>query len=666
MNLAPVVFHSKDQSTTASLNKQIEMYGRYGDLAHARQIFHAIAHKDDFSWVMMLHALSRNGCVIDAKNLFDSIPEENCTIVAWNSMLSTYAHNGHLDQGKALFDHMPAWDIISWNTILSLFSKIEECFDKAKKCFDEMGERDLVSWTAILNANAKHGHLKDTEKLFFQMPQRNLVSWTVMLVAYSENGLVSSAKNFFDRMPQHDEIAWSALVSAYARAGDFVRTKNSLDAMPCVTTTALNAILSSGSLELARSLFESMPGWDLASLNAMLAALAHAGAIDEAQSFFSRMPQINLVSCTILIASFAEIGDLDRAAWIFNDRMPRHDTIAWNTMLSAFALNGYMEEAKEMFDRCPYARDLFSYNTVLAGIATDIVLCEIFFSRMPRCDLVSWNTLLSAYAESGHLGSCQSAFEAMPEKDQVSWNTMLGAILQIGDLKISKSFFFQMPLKNTFSWNSLISAFALNGDLERARTLFDQMPLGSDQASLSGYLAGTARSKLFNPSTFEIFHSVALAHGEINEDSSHFFESALIACSRSGKISTARRWFLSMIVDHGTRPCKHHYCCMVDLLARSQCLASLAENLVLNMPFQPDCMEWTCLHGVDVHKKESGSVALYKFLAEGLRHQQSFLREFLSAAVTMHFNYLIIPLPILALLVIVVGICCYCLGRRQY
>ncbi|XP_024531930.1 pentatricopeptide repeat-containing protein At4g02750-like [Selaginella moellendorffii] len=145
-----------------------------------------------------------------------------------------YAQNGHLALSEALFHKMPRPDIVTWNTMLKVFSSFGDC----KNVFDTMPGWNVVSWNIMLAAYAQNGHIleaerlfkamadwsngyfQDAKNLFVEMPERSVVSWTAMLRAYAWAGHVEEVRIFFDRMPERDSAAWSAVISSVSNAGN--------------------------------------------------------------------------------------------------------------------------------------------------------------------------------------------------------------------------------------------------------------------------------------------------------------------------------------------------------------------------------------------------------------------------------------------------------------
>lgn len=70
----------------------------------------------------------------------------------------------------------------------------------------------------------------------------------------------------------------------------------------------------------------------------------------------------------------------------------------------------------------------------------------------------------------------------------------------------------------------------------------------------------------------------------------------LSACSHAGLVDEGRKYFNGLNRNHCIRPRMEHYICMVDLLRRAGYLDE-AQELINNMPFEPDASVWGALLG---------------------------------------------------------------------
>lgn len=70
----------------------------------------------------------------------------------------------------------------------------------------------------------------------------------------------------------------------------------------------------------------------------------------------------------------------------------------------------------------------------------------------------------------------------------------------------------------------------------------------------------------------------------------------LSACSHTGLVDKGTQYFYSMDRDYGITANSKHYTCMIDLLGRAGRLDE-AQNLMRNMPFEPDAATWGAVLG---------------------------------------------------------------------
>ncbi|KHN06558.1 Pentatricopeptide repeat-containing protein, partial [Glycine soja] len=87
------------------------------------------------------------------------------------------------------------------------------------------------------------------------------------------------------------------------------------------------------------------------------------------------------------------------------------------------------------------------------------------FDEMPIKDVVTWNSMLSAYWQNGLLQRSKALFHSMPLRNVVSWNSIIAACVQNDDVRVS--------------WNIIITGYAQNGRGEEALNLFESMNLFS-------------------------------------------------------------------------------------------------------------------------------------------------------------------------------------------
>ncbi|EFJ11821.1 hypothetical protein SELMODRAFT_16626, partial [Selaginella moellendorffii] len=126
------------------------------------------------------------------------------------------------------------------------------------------------------------------------------------------------------------------------------------------------------------------------------------------------------------------------------------------------------------------------------------------------------------------------------------------------------------------------------GFVDRATKILERMEQ-RDLVAWSVMLAGLAHSGYFHRA-IETFHSIKTT----STPDETCFVLALLACGHAGRVYDGVRCFVSMSLDFKTRPSKHHYTCVVDMLGRAGHLED-AHDLVSSMPFAPDALELTSI-----------------------------------------------------------------------
>ncbi|XP_024515041.1 pentatricopeptide repeat-containing protein At4g02750-like [Selaginella moellendorffii] len=541
-----------DRNTGLS-NLLLQRYARCGSLDHAEQIFAAIRDKDVISWNAMLSAYARTGHhTAQAKLLFDSIPDRDR--VSWNAMLGAYVHAGNLQECKDIFDRFPERDIVSWNSLLAAYAQKGQ-MDKAQVVFDQMPERGLITWNTMLAANSRNNHVAQAKKLFDEMPERDYISWNTMMNAYTQAGHSREAKELFDQMPARDIVSWNGLLIMYGTSGKTDPARSVFDAMPYRDLVCWNVMVSvyaqSGHLDPARELFDRAPERDIVVWNAMLSAYAKAAA-----AAYNRKRQRD-VTLSKMVVDIKPVGA---------DGSEVHPT----TFASKEKDSEIEDEDEEERRRCH----------------RDLEAARELFDAMPDRNVISWTTMLTLYAQSGHVGEAKRIFDhaLMPERDVVCWNALLAAYAQAGNTPAATRIFALMPSRNLESTNVMLAMLFHSSNsrsIARGRRIF----------------ARSIRD--------------GIAPDEVS------FVHMLFACSHSGGLSAGLRYFRSMAMDFALRGTKQQYSIMIDIIARAGHLED-ARELITNMPFLPDSRDWTSL--LDACRSSSGKSAMKERVIDVARH----------------------------------------------
>ncbi|KAJ7555628.1 hypothetical protein O6H91_05G047200 [Diphasiastrum complanatum] len=444
------------------------------------------------------------------------------------------------------------------NTLVNMYAKCGSVLD-ARKVFDSMPEHNVFSWTNIISAYANHGQGEEAINLFQQMRQTgilpNVVTFVVVLKACAGIPALEQGKQL------HMDII-----------------KSGFESDTTVRNTLVDMYAKCGCMEDALQVFNSMRDErDVVSWTAMIAGYAQHGLGKEALDLYEQMKQEgvqpNNVTYVVLLQACASIAALDQGKQLHLDIIEsgfESDTTVRNTLVDMYAKCGCMEDALQVFNSMHDERDVVSWNAIITGYAQRGLGKEALalYEQMKQEDVqpndVTYVCLLKACAGIAALGKGKQLHSVIIktgfELDAIVGSTLVDMYAKCGRIEDARQVFNSMHERDVVSWTAMIAGYAQQGFGKEALTLFDQMQREGIQPNEVTYV------------------------------------SVLSACSHSGLVDKGRHLFDTMCKDHGVTPTMDHYACMVDLLGRAGCLAD-AEDFINNMPIQPDAVVWMTLLG---------------------------------------------------------------------
>ncbi|XP_002994061.2 pentatricopeptide repeat-containing protein At3g09040, mitochondrial [Selaginella moellendorffii] len=346
----------------------MNMYGKCGSLRDARLVFEStVCHERSAPWSVLMAAYVSNGRNKEAVTTFYSMHLEGVTpdkIALINVMTACSTPDLLADASRihaCISEHECRTDAPVVNALLNMFGKCGGGVEKARGIFD---------CAAYVKTSA---------------------SWNTMIGLYVELGFKEEAMVLFQNMlldgaSSPDEVSFARIFTA------------------CDVPVTLQGLVD---------------------------CMTDAGIA------------VDVVIQTVLVKLYAEFGELGRARDVF-DTMVHRDSVLWNVMITAHANHDDSGGAWLLFlqmlldgqqpDRFTIVSALESYAgldekkkmqlgqllgtcTVEAGVATDTLVRNAFISVHGKCgmlveaerafeglgrDVVSWNAMLGAFAESGY------------------------------------------------------------------------------------------------------------------------------------------------------------------------------------------------------------------------------------------------------------------------
>ncbi|KAK9705708.1 hypothetical protein RND81_07G077000 [Saponaria officinalis] len=539
-------------------------------------------------------------------------------------LLNLYAHLGDLSSARKTFAHIPSKDGYTWNSMIAAFVR-SGCGTDALNCFNELILSSEVSpdnytfppllkacenvidgqkmhcmvmklgfvWDVFIAASLIHMYSRlrfaaDARNIFENMPFRDSASWNAMISGFCLNGYLEEALDFVSKMRfegvKLDTVTIASILPVYAQVGDFLSgvgihlhaIKQGLEHEIFVSNALINMYGKFGYLQFAQGVFREMLTRDVVSWNSIVAAYEQNDDANSAIRFFREMQSHgfnpDILTLVSLASSVAQLGD-HRNSKLLHGYITRRaylmgNIILANAVLDMYAKLGILDYASQVFQKIP-RKDIISWNTLIAGYSQNGLADEAIeaFSVLGACADVNPNqgTWVSVLPACSHLGALQYGMmiHGRVIKRPFHLDTYVATCLidmygKSGRLDDALSLFYQIPRTSSVPWNAIISCHGVHGHGDISLKLFrDMLQEGVDPDHVT-------------------------------------FLSLLSACSHSGLVDEGQRYFHVMQHEFGTEPNLRHCGCMVDLLGRAG-LLDKAYEFINSMTVQPDASVWGAL-----------------------------------------------------------------------
>ncbi|XP_058113989.1 putative pentatricopeptide repeat-containing protein At3g25970 [Magnolia sinica] len=551
---------------------------------------------DTYTANTILATYSKCGVLIDARNLFEEIPQRDT--VSWNSMIAGYVNGGDYEAAWLLLRAMRmggfGLDQYTFGSTLKAIASVN-CVGFGRQIHTvviKMGfEQNVFSGSALVDMYAKCRRIEDASAVFERMPDRNSVSWNAMIAGC---GLADDCANAF------------LLLNRMERIGMW----------PDEATFA--------------SVLTLLDGPKFYKLTSQL----HAKIIKNGRAS-------DTIACNATITAYSECGSIDDAVEAFDDMEATRDLVSWNSMLAAYAWHDRGANAIELFVKMKELgidQDMYTYTSAIsacfeqeqqnqgkslhglvikAGFEHTITVANSLiamylksddksmedaikcFDSMDSRDNVSCNSILTGFSQNGLSEEALRFFGRMrsshQEIDHYAFSAVLRSCSDLAVLQLGRQVH-ALVLKlgfesNDFVASSLIFMYSKCGVLEDSRRSFDETQQDSS-ITWNSIIFGYAQHGL-GKTSLDLFSQ--MQQSKLKPD--HItFVGILSACSHVGLVEEGLNFLRSMEPVHGIPLRMEHYACGVDIFGRAGRLDE-AKALIESMPFKPDAMVWKTLLG---------------------------------------------------------------------
>lgn len=428
----------------------------------------------------------------------------NTDMFVVNSLIYFYATCGHLDLAYRVFNSSFKRDVVSWNSMISGFSK-GDCPDEALELFHVMQAEGVVpnavTMVGVFSACVKKLDL-ELGRWLHSFVERNgirkdLTLCNAILDMYTKCGSIQEAKIFFDRMPEKDIISWTTMLGGYAKLEDFVSAKRVLSAMPCQDIAAWNALISSyeqsGNPKEALAVFRELQlkknlKPDEVTLVSSLAACSQLGALDLGEWIHMYIKKegirLNCHITTSLIDMYSKCGDLEKALEVF-ESVSWRDVFVWSAMIAGFAMHGRGKDAIHLFMKMQESKvkpNAVTFTNVLSACShTGLVDQgrELFYQMEPVYGVAPgvkhYACMIDILGRAGKLEAATELINKMPITPGASvWGALLGACRLHGNVDLAEracKMLLELEPRNHGAYVLLSNVYAKLGEWDKVASL---------------------------------------------------------------------------------------------------------------------------------------------------------------------------------------------------
>ncbi|OVA06724.1 Pentatricopeptide repeat [Macleaya cordata] len=421
----------------------------------------------------------------DGQKVFEEMSMKNLTY--WNSLISECTQNGNPEESFWLFRKMIMEGLEpDSSTIINLLrssvalNSLEAGrFIHLLIVFSNLGN-DLSVNTALLTMYTKLGSLETANLLFEKMPEKDCVVWNIMILAYNRNGYTKEALELLMKMGRSgvrtDLFTALAAVSSAAELKSLEMGKqihahvirNGSGYQVSVHNSLIDMYCKCGNLKSARNIFDLLLDKTVVSWSSMIKGYVNNGRTCNALSLLSKMKmdgvRFDAVTVINVLPACVNLGALEDVKYLhgYSIKNGLISVISVVTaLLDSYAKCGCIEMAQKLFDE----------------------------EEVDVKDIVSWNSMISAYSKHGNWDRCIELYTRMKNTklrpDRITFLGLLTACVNSGLVKEGWECFNEMQEIYSFQPNQehyacMVDLLGHTGHTKEAVDLIKSMPFEPD------------------------------------------------------------------------------------------------------------------------------------------------------------------------------------------
>lgn len=426
------------------------------------------------------------------------------------------------------------------NNLINAYARFHEISD-ARKVFDEMPDKSVVSWTAIINGYQKSGNYNEVVRLFLDMVgsgvRGNSLTFVCLLKSCGEQCNTKLGRQVHCCVVKggwSNVIMDSAVVHFYAQCGHIASASTMFDKMASRDviswTTMITAYVQHGRGDKALEMFSVMVSEGYYPNEFTVCSILKACSDEKAFRFgkqlhgavVKKLYKDDIHVGSALVTMYARLGEVFDAQAVF-DKMARRNTITWTSMISGYAQSGHGEKAILLFQNMKMRRVSINNLTIVGLLSACGSIQSLRLGKELHAQIIK-----NSIQENLQIGS-----------------TLVWCYCKCGEYTYAARILKDMPDRDAISWTAMISGYnSVGHNAEALKSLDDMLWDGVKPNTYTYSSALKACAKL------EALQDGRRIHGVVNKTpafSNVFVGSSLIDMyMRCGNVDDARRVFDTM------------------------------------------------------------------------------------------------------------------------
>ncbi|OVA12421.1 Pentatricopeptide repeat [Macleaya cordata] len=368
------------------------MYSKFGELDTAISLFKVMPRKNIMSSNILINAFIQNGDFVNARKLFDEMPEKK--LETWNAMVTGLTQFEFNEEGMILFCQMH--EIGLQPDQFTLGSVLRGCAgSKELKLGQQIHsfvmksgfEYHLVVGSSLAHMYMKCGKMREGERIIQAMPVQNVVACNTLIAGRAQNGFSEGALDQYSLMKmagfRPDKITFVSVISSCSELATLGQgqqihaeaIKSGADSAVSVRSSLISMYSRCGCLEDFVKVFSEIKDADVVLWSSMIAAYGFHGKGHEAIDLFERMEREGLepndVTFLSLLYACSHSGLKEKGVEVFDLMVDKYGLKPrlehYTCMVDLLGRSGCLEEANNLIQSMPIKTDAIIWKTLLSA-----------------------------------------------------------------------------------------------------------------------------------------------------------------------------------------------------------------------------------------------------------------------------------------------------------